>query len=194
MSALPSLLYLKHHHTYLLDTLDDGFRGAGDRHGSLSGVGQHVACNLDLSSCGLKVRRICLICSRLYVSELDLKVTPCLLVLYLSHFFDFGASFADEGATLAGWDHEPQSYWGFTGGRTVAHGVDYILRKDQLCEIRAAVGVCGSAEIRTIHVTSFKVVKPGVQLTADGSHGFNPRCLLWLCHSGTLCATLSSET
>lgn len=49
-------------------------------------------------------------------------------VLYLSHFFDFRASFADEGATLAGWDDEPQSYWGFTGGWTVAHGVDYILK------------------------------------------------------------------
>lgn len=53
-------------------------------------------------------------------------------VLYLSHFFDFGASFADEGAALTGWDHEPQSYWGFTGGWTVAHGVDDILRKDQI--------------------------------------------------------------
>lgn len=154
MSALPSLLYLKHHHTYLLDTLDDGFRGAGDRHGSLSGVGQHVACNLDLSSCGLKVRRICFICSRLYSCQwAGLKGYTMLrhdtsarrvppFVLYLSHFFDFGASFADEGATLAGGDHEPQSYWGFTGGRTVAHGVDYILRKDQVCEIKAAVGVC----------------------------------------------------
>lgn len=53
------------------------------------------------------------------------------VVLYLSHFFDFGASFADEGAALAGWDDEPQSYGGFTGGRAVAHGVDYVLKKDR---------------------------------------------------------------
>lgn len=47
---------------------------------------------------------------------------------YLSHFFDLGASFADQGAALAGWDHQPQGYWGFTGGWTVAHGVDDVLR------------------------------------------------------------------
>lgn len=48
-------------------------------------------------------------------------------VLYLSHLLDFGASFADEGATLAGRDDQPQGHWGLTGGRTVAHRVDYIL-------------------------------------------------------------------
>lgn len=55
-------------------------------------------------------------------------------ILYLSHFFDFGASFADQGSTLAGWDNKPQGYRGFTGCWTVAHGIDYILRgrKDQV--------------------------------------------------------------
>lgn len=48
-------------------------------------------------------------------------------VLYLSHLLDFGASFADEGATLAGRDDQPQGHWGLTGGGTVAHRVDYIL-------------------------------------------------------------------
>lgn len=52
-----------------------------------------------------------------------------LCTVYLSHLFDFGASFANEGATLAGRDNEPQGYRGFTGGWTVAHGVDNILRK-----------------------------------------------------------------
>lgn len=47
----------------------------------------------------------------------------------LSHFFDFGASFPDEGATLAGGDDKPQGHWGFTGGRTVAHGIDDILQR-----------------------------------------------------------------
>lgn len=55
---LSPLLYLKHHHTYLFDTLDDGFGGPWDRHCSLGGVGEHVTCNLDLSSCGLKVWKI----------------------------------------------------------------------------------------------------------------------------------------
>ena len=50
------------------------------------------------------------------------------LSLYLSHFFDFGASFPNERAALAGRDDEPQGDRGFTGGRTVAHRVDYILR------------------------------------------------------------------
>lgn len=71
----PPLLYLKHHHTYLLDTLDDGFRGPGDGNSSLSGVGQHVACDLDLSSCGLKVRRGCLICRQLTLP--DASRSPC---------------------------------------------------------------------------------------------------------------------
>lgn len=48
-------LYLQHHYTDLFDTLDDGLRGPGDSHGSLCGVWQHVSCNLDLSTCGLKV-------------------------------------------------------------------------------------------------------------------------------------------
>ena len=48
--------------------------------------------------------------------------------LYLSHLFDLGAAFSDERATLAGWDHQPQGDGGLAGGRTVAHGVDYILR------------------------------------------------------------------
>lgn len=52
-----------------------------------------------------------------------------LFVSHLSHFFDFGASFADERAALAGRDDEPQGHRGFTGGRTVAHRVDYILRR-----------------------------------------------------------------
>lgn len=58
----------------------------------------------------------------------------CVYTFYLSHFFDFGASFANKGATLAGRDNEPQGYRGFTGGWTVAHGVDYILsrRRDQV--------------------------------------------------------------
>ena len=51
----------------------------------------------------------------------------CPFILYLSHLLDFGASFADEGAALTGWDHKPQGYGGFTGGRTVTHGVDYVL-------------------------------------------------------------------
>lgn len=44
-----------------------------------------------------------------------------MIALYLSHFFDFGASFANEGAALAGRDDEPQGYRRFTGGWTVAH-------------------------------------------------------------------------
>lgn len=47
-------LYLQHHHTDLFDTLDDGLGGPRDGHGSLCGVWQHVSCNLDLSTCGLK--------------------------------------------------------------------------------------------------------------------------------------------
>lgn len=45
----------------------------------------------------------------------------------LSHFFDFGTAFADQGAALAGRNDEPQGYWRLTGGRTVTHGVDYVL-------------------------------------------------------------------
>jgi len=56
----PRLLYLKHHHTYLLDTLDDGLRGPRDGHRPLGGVGEHVACNLDLSSCGLQGGSTCI--------------------------------------------------------------------------------------------------------------------------------------
>lgn len=48
---------------------------------------------------------------------------------YLSHFFDFGTTFTDQGTTLAGRNDKPQGYWWLTGGWTVAHGVDYILKK-----------------------------------------------------------------
>lgn len=54
-----------------------------------------------------------------------------LRALYLSHFFDFGASLANEGAALAGRDDEPQGDGGFTGGWAVAHGVDNILRGEK---------------------------------------------------------------
>lgn len=47
---------------------------------------------------------------------------------YLSHFLDFGTPFSDEGPALAGWDHQPQGHWRLTGGWTVAHGIDDILR------------------------------------------------------------------
>lgn len=50
-------------------------------------------------------------------------------ILYLSHFFDFGASFTDERAALTGGHHEAQGDRGLTGGWAVAHGVDYILKK-----------------------------------------------------------------
>lgn len=47
---------------------------------------------------------------------------------YLSHLFDFGASFPNKGATLAGWDHQPQGDGGLAGGWAVAHGVDDVLQ------------------------------------------------------------------
>lgn len=70
-------------------------------------------------------------------------------ILYLSHFFDFGASFANEGAALAGRDNEPQGYRGFAGGWTVAHRVDYILRggKTRFYQINAAVTVCAEVAL-----------------------------------------------
>lgn len=48
------ILHLQHDHADLLDTLDDGFWGAGDCHCTLCGVGQHVARHLDLGAGGLQ--------------------------------------------------------------------------------------------------------------------------------------------
>lgn len=49
--------YLQHDHTDLFDTLDDGFWGPRDCHCTLRGVGQHVACHLNLGPCGLEENR-----------------------------------------------------------------------------------------------------------------------------------------
>lgn len=48
------ILYLQHYHTDLFDTLDDGFWGSRDCHGTFCGVRQHVPCHLNLGPCGLE--------------------------------------------------------------------------------------------------------------------------------------------
>lgn len=56
MCGLGVDIYLQHHHTDLLDTLDDGLGGAGNGDGTLRGVGEHVTCHLNLGSRGLAER------------------------------------------------------------------------------------------------------------------------------------------
>lgn len=140
-------LYLQHHHADLFDTLDDGLRGPGDGHSSLRGVWQHVSCNLDLSPCGLKAGDTAGH-QLLHWSWTRLLWWRPTWLRYLSHLFDFGASFSDEGSTLAGRNHQPQGHWGLTGGRAVAHGVDDVLSKAessvQVIEHEHGERTCGS--------------------------------------------------
>lgn len=49
---------------------------------------------------------------------------------YLPDLLDLGTAFANQGAALAGGDHQPQRHRGLAGGRTVAHGVDDVLRME----------------------------------------------------------------
>lgn len=44
---------LQHDDAHLFHTLNDGLRDASNSDGPLSGVGEHVPCHLDLSSCTL---------------------------------------------------------------------------------------------------------------------------------------------
>lgn len=81
----------------MVDALGDGVPGAGDGHGPLRGVGQHVGGHLDGGA------------------------------RHLADLLDLGAALADEGAALGGGHDEPQGDGGPGGGGGAAVGALHLV-------------------------------------------------------------------